>query len=146
MLYVEASRGLCPGRSSPRLGRRQGGPFWEGRSCTASTFELRAITTLEPLERWPPRYRRRGGRRDNWYERMIPRGFGKRTCRLARRSGGGQLSTRCDGAASSYLGIATPNQRRIRLTVQSIASMLASFNMGYGVEEAKLDLVRMPGL
>ena len=31
VLYVEASRGLYPGRSSPRLGRRQGGPFWESR-------------------------------------------------------------------------------------------------------------------
>ena len=34
-----------------------------------------------------------------------------------------------DGAAS-YLGIATPNQRRINATVQSIASMLASFDIG----------------
>jgi len=55
------------------------------------------------------------------------------------------LSTRYDGAAS-YLGIATPNQRRINVTVQSIASMLASFDIGHDVEEAKLDLVRMSGL
>ena len=33
VLYVEAPRGVYPGRSSPRLGRRQGGPFWEGWSC-----------------------------------------------------------------------------------------------------------------
>jgi hypothetical protein len=98
----------------------------------------------EPLETWPPRYRRRGGRRDNWCERMNPRGLAIWTSRFARRSGGGHLSTRYDGAAS-YLGIATPNQRRIRLTAQSIASMLASFDMGDCVEETKLDLVRMPG-
>ena len=91
-------------------------------------------------------YRRRGGRRDNRHERRISREVsGIRTSRLARWSGGGHLSTRCDGAAS-YLGIATPNQRRINATVQSIAAMLASFDMGHGVEETKLDLVRMPGL
>jgi hypothetical protein len=42
--------------------------------------------------------------------------------------------------AASYLGIATPNQRRISVTVQSIASMLANFDVG----KAKLGLVRMP--
>jgi hypothetical protein len=76
---------------------------------------------------------------------MIPRGFGNPDLPAPCRSGGGQLSTRCDGAAS-YLGIATPNQRRIDVTEQSIASMLASFDMWHGVGEAKLDLVRMPGL
>jgi hypothetical protein len=87
VLHMEASRGPYPGRSSPRLGRRQGGPFWEGRSATASTLELPAITALEPLEMWPPRHRRRGGRRDNRYERVIPRGFGNpdRPARGSRR-------------------------------------------------------------
>src|SRR5271156_1588273 len=89
-----SARGVPP----PDLAAAKAVHFGRVGRLSASTLELRAITTLEPLEAWPPRYRGRGGRRDNRYERMIPRGFGKRTCRLARRSGGGQLSTRCDGA------------------------------------------------
>ena len=32
VLFVEGPEVSTPGRSSPRLGRRKGGPFWENRS------------------------------------------------------------------------------------------------------------------
>jgi hypothetical protein len=75
---------------------------------------------------------------------MIPRGFGNPDLPASASQRRWSLVDPVDDAGS-YLGIATPNQRRIRLTAQSIASMLASFDMGEGVEQAKLDLVRMPG-
>src|ERR1700722_15067455 len=66
------TRGVPP----PDLAAAKAVHFGRVGRVSASTLELRAITTLEPLETWLPRYRRRGGRRDNRCECMIPRGFG----------------------------------------------------------------------
>ena len=67
-----STRGVPP----PDLAAAKAVHFGRVGRLSASTLEVRAITTLEPLETWPPRYRRRGGRRHNRHERMNPRGFG----------------------------------------------------------------------